>query len=53
MQFQMIREFWFTERPDILEYMKVAYSDLNLMLLPDHVLNNGLNNFFLSLLRKY
>ena len=30
-----IREFWFNERPDILEYMKTAYSDLNLQLLPD------------------
>ena len=30
-----IREFWFSERPDILEYMKTAYSDLNLQLLPD------------------
>jgi len=30
-----IREFWFSERPDILEYMKMAYGDLNLHLLPD------------------
>ena len=41
-----IREFWFSERPDILEYMKIAYSDLNLQLLPDHVINNPLSNFF-------
>ena len=30
-----LREYWFSERPDILEYMKTAYSDLNLHLLPD------------------
>ena len=30
-----IREFWFYQRPDILEYMKLAYGDLNLQLLPD------------------
>ncbi len=34
-----IREFWFNERPDILEYMKVAYSDLNLQLLPDSIIH--------------
>ena len=30
-----IREFWFTERPDILEYMKTAYGHLDLTLFPD------------------
>ena len=30
-----IREFWFTERPDILEYMKTAYGHLDLNLFPD------------------
>ena len=32
-----IREFWLNERPDILEYMKIAYHDLNLQLLPDFI----------------
>ena len=41
-----IREFWFSERPDILDYMQTAYSDLDLHLLPDHMLNNPLSNFF-------
>jgi len=42
-----IREFWYTERPDILEYMKTAYADLGLQLLPDHIINsNALSNFF-------
>ena len=36
-----IREFWYFERPDILEYMKVAYSDLNLQLLPDLVIRQS------------
>ena len=34
-----IREFWYTERPDILEYMKTAYSYLDLSLLPDNLLH--------------
>lgn len=34
-----IREFWYTERPDILEYMKTAYSYLDLNLLPDNLLH--------------
>ena len=41
-----IREFWFSERPDILDYMQDAYSDLGLQLLPDHMINNPLSNFF-------
>jgi len=41
-----IREFWFSERPDILDYMKIAYSDLGLQVLPDHMINNPLSNFF-------
>jgi hypothetical protein len=31
-----IRQFWIDERPDILEYMQMAYHDLNLTLLPDN-----------------
>jgi len=32
-----IREFWYNERPDILEYMQTAYSDLDVRWLPDNV----------------
>lgn len=32
-----IREFWYYQRPDILEYMQTAYKDLNLQLLPDKI----------------
>ena len=32
-----IREFWYDNRPDILEYMQNAYQDLNLTLEPDKV----------------
>lgn len=32
-----IREFWYDNRPDILEYMQNAYQDLNLVLEPDKV----------------
>jgi hypothetical protein len=33
-----IREFWYTERPDILRYMKKYYSNLNLEIYPDRIL---------------
>lgn len=32
-----IREFWYTERPDILKYMQKAYQDLDLQFLPDRI----------------
>ena len=32
-----IREFWYDNRPDILEYMQNAYQELNLVLVPDKV----------------
>ena len=32
-----VREFWYYQRPDILEYMQTAYKDLNLQLLPDKI----------------
>ena len=32
-----IREFWYDNRPDILEYMQNAYQELNLVLEPDKV----------------
>lgn len=33
-----IREFWYYERPDILEYMQNAYKDLNIQFLPNSIL---------------
>jgi uncharacterized protein YggT (Ycf19 family) len=30
-----IREFWYKERPDILDYMQKAYKDLDIQFLPD------------------
>jgi hypothetical protein len=33
-----IREFWYYQRPDILEYMQTAYKELNLQLLPDKII---------------
>ena len=32
-----IREFWYNERPDILEYMQAAYKDLEIQFLPDSI----------------
>ena len=34
-----IREFWYSDRPDILEYMQTAYKDLNLELLPNNIVH--------------
>jgi hypothetical protein len=33
-----IREFWYYQRPDILNYMQTAYRDLNIQLLPNKIL---------------
>jgi hypothetical protein len=33
-----IREFWYNERPDILNYMQKAYQDLDIQFLPDSIL---------------
>ena len=35
-----IREFWYLQRPDILEFMQKSYSQLNIELLPDSVINS-------------
>ena len=35
-----IREFWYNERPDILNYMQKAYKDLDIQFLPDDVISN-------------
>jgi hypothetical protein len=32
-----IREFWYTERPDILEYMQRSYKNLDVQFLPDNI----------------
>jgi hypothetical protein len=34
-----IREFWYKERPDILNYMQKAYQDLEIQFLPDNIVN--------------
>ena len=34
-----IREFWYKERPDILEYMQKAYKDLEIQFLPDNIVD--------------
>ena len=33
-----IREFWYYQRPDILEYMQTAYKDLDIQFLPDSII---------------
>ena len=33
-----IREFWYNERPDILEYMQKAYQDFDIQFLPDRII---------------
>jgi hypothetical protein len=32
-----IREFWYQERPDILNYMEKVYKDLDIQFLPDQI----------------
>jgi len=32
-----IREFWYTERPDILEYLQRSYQNLDIQFLPDNI----------------
>ena len=32
-----IRQFWYKERPDILNYMQKAYKDLDIQFLPDNI----------------
>ena len=35
-----IREFWYKERPDILNYMQTAYKDLDIQFLPDKIVQD-------------
>jgi uncharacterized protein YggT (Ycf19 family) len=34
-----IREFWYTERPDILNYLQTAYKDFDIQFLPDKIMH--------------
>ena len=34
-----IREFWYKERPDILDYLEKAYKDLDIQFLPDNLIS--------------
>lgn len=46
-----IRQFWYTDRRDILEYMEKAYSDLDLQILPDYQIaySNMIKGLFLNI----
>ena len=35
-----LREFWYYQRPDILDYMQTAYKDLDIQFLPDSVIKH-------------
>jgi hypothetical protein len=35
-----IREVWYNERPEILDYMQKAYKDLDIQFLPDSILQD-------------
>lgn len=35
-----IREYWYYQKPEILEYMQKSYKDLNIQFLPDNVIKN-------------
>ena len=39
-----IREFWYKERPDILNYFQKAYNDVDIQFLPDSVINEWSQN---------
>ena len=39
----VVREYWYYQRPDILRYMELAYAKLNIQFLPDEVINSTLN----------
>ena len=43
-----IREFWYNERPDILNYMQNAYKDLDIQFLPDNVIKQLNSNTTIS-----
>jgi hypothetical protein len=33
-----LREFWYYERPDILEYLQKAYKDVDIQFLPNNII---------------
>ena len=35
-----IREYWYSERPDILQYMQKAYKDLDIQFLPNNIIQD-------------
>ena len=35
-----IREYWYYQNPEILEYMQKSYKDLNIQFLPDNIIHN-------------
>ena len=37
-----VREFWYTQRPEILNYMQKAYQNLPIQFLPDRIINEEL-----------
>ena len=36
-----IREYWYYQNPQILEYMQESYKDLNIQFLPDNIIKEG------------
>jgi hypothetical protein len=36
-----IRQYWYTQRPDILKYMQKAYKDVDIQFLPDEVIQKN------------
>ena len=45
-----LREFWYYQRPDILEYMQTAYKDLNIQFLPNNIIQELNQNGNLDLI---
>jgi len=45
-----IREFWYYQRPDILEYMQTAYKDLEIQFLPNNIIQELNQNDNLDLI---
>ena len=39
-----LREFWYNQRPDILDYMQKAYKDLNIQFLPNNIILNTIDS---------
>lgn len=35
-----VREYWYTKRPDILNYFQKAYQNLDIQFLPDHIISD-------------